>query len=94
MVVNELKASRRQKPISVNGERITAMSEIRCAGTTILVNWIKISSPFEIKAIGNPDMLESGLTMKGGYFLNFKGLDMQINLQKRKISLYQLIAGG
>lgn len=83
MVVNELKASGAEA-ISVNGERITAMSEIRCAGTTILVNWIKIAPPFEIKAIGNPDMLESGLTMKGGYLQTLKGLDMQINLQKKE----------
>ncbi len=81
MVVNELKASGAEA-ISVNGERITSMSEIRCAGTTILVNWVKIAPPFEIKAIGNPDMLESGLTINGGYFQTLKHLDMQINLQK------------
>lgn len=81
MVVNELKASGAEA-ISVNGERIIAMSEIRCAGTTILVNWIKIAPPFEIKAIGNPDMLESGLTMKGGYLQTLKLLGVQANLQK------------
>lgn len=81
MVVNELKASGAEA-IAVNGERIIAMSEIRCAGTTILVNWMKMAPPFEIKAIGNPDMLESGLTMNGGYLTTLKYLDMQINLQK------------
>lgn len=83
MVVNELKASGAEA-ISVNGERIVAMSEIRCAGPTILVNWIKIAPPFEIKAIGDPDMLESGLTMKGGHLQTLKLLDMQITLQKEE----------
>ncbi|HZK43345.1 MAG TPA: DUF881 domain-containing protein [Syntrophomonadaceae bacterium] len=80
IIVNELKASGAEA-ISVNGERITAMSEIRCAGTLILVNWVKIAPPFVIKAIGNPDMLESGLNMKGGYLQTLKAL-VQVNLQK------------
>jgi uncharacterized protein YlxW (UPF0749 family) len=80
-IVNELKASGAEA-ISINGKRITAMSEIRCAGTTILVNWDKIAPPFEIKVVGNPDMLESGLLMRGGYLEQLKVLGMQIQLQK------------
>lgn len=83
-LVNELKASGAEA-ISVNGERITAMSEIRCAGTLILVNWIKIAPPFEIKAIGNPDMLESGINIKGGILSTLKNLDMQVSVQKEEL---------
>lgn len=43
-IVNEIKASGAEA-ISVNNQRIVAMSEIRCAGTTILVNWNKIGPP-------------------------------------------------
>ncbi len=82
-LVNELKASGAEA-ISVNGERITAMSEIRCAGTLILVNWIKIAPPFEIKAIGNPDMLDSGINIKGGILSTLKNLDMQVSVQKEE----------
>ncbi len=81
MVVNELKASGAEA-ISINGERITAMSEIRCAGTMILVNWNKIGPPFIIKAIGDPDMLESGMLIKGGYLETLKFLGIQANIQK------------
>jgi len=81
ILVNELKASGAEA-ISINGKRITAMSEIRCAGTTILVNWDKIAPPFEIRAVGNPDMLESGITMRGGYLDQLKLLGMQVHLQK------------
>lgn len=83
MVVNELKASGAEA-ISVNNKRITAMSEIRCAGTTILVNWDKIAPPFVIKAIGNPDMLESGIMMRGGHLEQLKFLGMQVHLQKEE----------
>ncbi len=48
-VVSELKASGAEA-ISINNERIIAMSEIRCAGTTILVNTNRIAPPFIIKA--------------------------------------------
>jgi uncharacterized protein YlxW (UPF0749 family) len=57
-IVNEMRVSGAEA-ISVNDERITAMSEIRCAGTTILVNLNKIAPPFVIKATGNPQLLES-----------------------------------
>ncbi|MDD2585282.1 MAG: DUF881 domain-containing protein [Syntrophomonadaceae bacterium] len=81
MVVNELKASGAEA-ISINGERLTSMSEIRCAGTLILVNWAKIGPPFEIKAIGNPDMLESGLLIKNGFVESLKYLGIQVHIQK------------
>lgn len=81
MVVNELKASGAEA-ISVNGERVTAMTEIRCAGTMILVNWNKISPPFEIRAIGNPDMLESGIMIRGGVVEMLKIWGVQVNIQK------------
>ncbi len=78
-IVNEIKASGAEA-ISVNDQRIIAMSEIRCAGTTILVNWNKIGPPFVIKAIGNQQLLESGLTIKGGKLdeLNSFGLQTQL----------------
>ncbi len=64
-IVNEMRASGAEA-ISINNERVTAVSEIRCAGTTIMVNKNRITPPFEIKAIGNPKNLESGLSILGG----------------------------
>lgn len=81
LVVNEMKASGAEA-ISINGKRMTAMSEIRCAGTTILVNRDIIAPPFEIRAVGNPDILESGLLMRGGILDQLKALGMQVHLQK------------
>lgn len=92
-IVNELKASGAEA-ISINGKRLTAMSEIRCAGTTILVNWDKIAPPFEIKVVGNPDMLESGLLMRGGYLEQLKVLGMQVQLQKMENVEIPAYSGG
>lgn len=80
-VVNEIRSSGAEA-ISINGERLTAISEIRCAGTLILVNWTKIGPPFTIKVIGNPDMLESGLLIKGGYIDYLKAVGVQVHIQK------------
>lgn len=63
--INELKAAGAEA-ISVNGERIVAMSEVRCVGPTIMVNGERVAAPFKIKAIGNPGNLESALRINGG----------------------------
>ena len=80
-IVNELKASGAEA-IAVNEERLTAMSEIRCAGTTILVNWNRIAPPFIIKAIGDPEMLESGLLIRGGHVESLKIYGIEVQIKK------------
>jgi len=80
-LVNELKASGAEA-VSVNDERITAISEIRCAGTLILVNTNRIAPPFVIKAIGNPEMLASGMELQGGWLATMKMLGYPTHLQK------------
>lgn len=52
--------------ISVNGQRLVGITDIRCAGTIINVNGVKVASPFVISAIGDPEMIYSGFTMNGG----------------------------
>lgn len=64
-VVNELKAAGAEA-ISINGQRIIATSAIRCVGPVIQVNYQKVAAPFEIKAIGNAQYLESAMTIKNG----------------------------
>lgn len=43
--------------ISINGERLTALSAIRHAGGAITVNFTSLRRPYRILAIGNPDTL-------------------------------------
>lgn len=92
-VVSELKASGAEA-ISINNERIIAMSEIRCAGTTILVNTNKIAPPFIIKVIGDPQMLESGLTIKGGVAQRLKDYGLQMQIQKSQKVEIPAFSGG
>lgn len=80
ILINELKASGAEA-ISINDERITAMSEIYWTGTMIVVNEKPIKAPYRILAIGDCNNLEKGMSLTGGYlyYLKFR---KQIELKK------------
>ncbi len=48
--------------ISVNNQRIVINSAIDCIVNTILINDVRLTDPFEIQAIGNPDRLYDQLS--------------------------------
>jgi len=58
-VVNELWADGAEA-ISVNNVRLTPTSAIRFAGEAVLVDFAPITSPYQIRAIGNADNLATG----------------------------------
>ncbi|MGE5614879.1 MAG: DUF881 domain-containing protein [Bacillota bacterium] len=80
-VVNELRASGAQA-ISVNDERIVAMSEIREAGNYIMINGKQFKAPFTIKAIADPDDLERSLTLIGGVLENLESEMLKVSIKK------------
>jgi uncharacterized protein YlxW (UPF0749 family) len=51
LVVNALFATGAEA-VSINGNRVVAVTPIRAAGATIVVNYRPVSSPYEISAIG------------------------------------------
>lgn len=80
-VINELRAAGAQA-ISVNEERIVAMSEIRNAGNNIMINGVPMKSPFVIKAISDPDQLERSLSMIGGVLDELREWQLKVSLKK------------
>lgn len=58
-VVNALWAAGAEA-ISINGQRLSALSTIRAAGQAILVDFRPVLSPYSVRAIGNPDQLSAG----------------------------------
>lgn len=81
-VVNELKAAGAEA-ISVNGQRIIATSAIRCVGPVIQVNYQKVAAPFEIKAIGDAQYLESAMNIKNGIVDTLKNLGIGISVSRQ-----------
>jgi len=59
-LINELKASSAQA-ISINGERILSMTEVRAVNNYLAVNGTSLYSPYTISVIGSPTSLESSL---------------------------------
>src|SRR5690606_30593248 len=81
--INELKASDVQA-ISVNDERIVAMSEIRKAGDYIMVNGNQLVPPYTIKAIGHADNMERSLKLLGGVLEKFQIYEFKTSIKKEE----------
>lgn len=79
-IVNELRAAGAEA-ISINGQRLIATSEIRCAGPTLSVNNVRSAPPFEIIAIGDIKNLENSIKMRGGVEDALKVWGIQIEIQ-------------
>lgn len=79
-VINELLASGAEA-VSLNGERIVSTSSIRCTGPTVIVNNSRHSTPFVIKAIGDPKTLEAGLMIKDGVVDNLRRWQIIVDIQ-------------
>lgn len=81
-LLNELRAADAQA-ISINDERIVAMTEIRSVSSLyIMINGNRYTSPYVIKVIGDPEKMENSLNMIGGVIDDFNGLDFQISIEK------------
>ena len=70
--------------ISINDQRYTAHTEIVRAGDHIVINGVSTSSPIVIKAIGDPSLLESALSIKHGIVWKLRNYDYIVHLSQDK----------
>jgi len=80
-LVNKLKEAGAEA-ISINGQRIIATTEISLAGDNVNINTIPTAPPYIIKAIGNPDTIESTLTIRFGIIEQMKSYNLRISIEK------------
>ena len=81
-IVNDLRSAGAEA-ISINGERVTATTSIRCGGPTINIDGKRHAVPFVIKAIGNPKALEAAAIAPESYielYMEYSGI--QVDVQK------------
>jgi uncharacterized protein YlxW (UPF0749 family) len=71
LILNELRASDVQA-ISINDQRVVATTEVRRAGSFLMVNNKQVMMPIEIKAIADPVELENALKITGGVLETIK----------------------
>jgi len=89
-IVNELRAAG-ATAISINNQRLTAHSEIRCIGTVILINHMHMIPPFEITALasGNPEELKNRIESRGEIpALRANNFPVEIEVSEVKIPEY------
>ena len=65
-LINELNSAGAEA-ISINDQRIVAMTDVVDVGDFIVINNKRITSPYTIKAIGDLTYLQSALSIKKGY---------------------------
>ncbi len=60
--------------ISINGQRLTNLSSIRQAGSAITVNFVSLSRPYVVSAIGDPDSMPARFveTRGGSQWLDYQ----------------------
>lgn len=80
-VINELRSAGAEA-LSLNGERILATSEIRCAGPVVTINGVQKAAPFTIFAIGDPITLYDALTMRNGVVDILEGWKISVKVTR------------
>ncbi len=70
--------------ISINDQRYTAFTEIEKAGDHIEINGVSVGAPIIVKAIGDPETLESALAIKRGIVWTLEYYDYNVHLTKEK----------
>ncbi len=92
-VVNELKNAGAEA-ISINDQRVVSSTAIRCVGNNVHVNAVPTAgSPVVIRAIGDPDLIQSGLLMRGGIKDHFVDPEM-INVDKATLLTLPAFSGA
>ena len=83
-LVNELKYAGAEA-ISINNNRITNFTDIVDVNYIIMIDGIKISSPYEVKAIGNQTYLSSTISAKDGFLSTYKETGLTIKMNEEAI---------
>ncbi len=65
-IINDLKIAGAET-ISINGQRLISLSEIRCSGPTITINGKTFGQPFVISAIGPINEMKQAITAPDSY---------------------------
>ncbi|MBN2261021.1 MAG: DUF881 domain-containing protein [Clostridiales bacterium] len=81
ILINELNAAGAEA-ISINDERIISISEIRTAGSALVINKVPKYPPFIIKAIGNKDTLDGALNQIFGIASTLRNMGYFVEVKK------------
>ena len=83
-IVNELRSGGAEA-VSLNGHRLTEVSEIVTAGQHVMVNRAPVRPPYTIIAIGPATEMKNALALRGGVteYLSFYGIQVKSTASKQ-----------
>lgn len=87
-LINELKLNGAEA-ISINGQRVTETSEVYCSWAFISINGKKLPAPFEVKAIGDEDLMEAYTKTEFNQMKIMKNRGIEVNLEKMPIIILE-----
>ena len=78
--------------VAINGHRVTSMTPIRSAGSAITVDYVSISPPYRIEAIGDPATLQARFAQTSAgswwqYIHDNYGIGFEINASSQSLEL-------
>lgn len=77
--------------ISINGQRMVVNSTINSLGSTIMVNKVKVVSPFEINVVGDPELIANRISDQLAYPDLYKRIKSKdINFEMEKLNMVTL----
>ncbi len=82
LIVSNLNAAGAEA-ISINGQRYTNYTEIVPVGSHLNINGVSFVPPFEIRAIGNMQTLQSVINFKGGVVWEMQKLNYKIDIEPK-----------
>jgi len=88
-LLNELRNAGAEA-LTINGERLTLYSAIASTeGGVMVINGVKLSRPYVLQAIGDPETMETALLRSGGLIAtlerNYEGLAVSVIKRERMV---------
>jgi uncharacterized protein YlxW (UPF0749 family) len=82
-LVNRLKEAGAEA-ISINGHRVVNLTEMVLAGDNVNINSKPTAPPYKVMAIGDPDTIESAITIKFGIINVMRGYSLHVDIEKKE----------
>lgn len=73
------------RAVAINGERITAQSTITSSGPTVMINGRRMVGPFQVLAVGDPDVLRGVLEARRGVVDRMRDAGLRVDIVTRGI---------
>jgi len=80
--------------VAINGQPVNTLTPISCSGPIIVVNNTRITSPFTLQALGNPDTLERGLSRARGFMQYLRENGISVSIRHTTVSIPPQVIEG